>query len=489
MAARKYRKKGTSVLYTAHGFHFYKGAPIANWLVYYPAELLCSLWTDGLITINTEDYERAKRKFHAKETYYIPGVGIDTKKFHQISGDSHKMRQELGISENEVMLLSVGELSPRKNHRVVLEALGSLQKEVDSSKVHYFICGTGTLKSELEMLSHTLGLKENVHFLGYRSDISKLCQIADLYLFPSLQEGLPVALMEAVASRTPVLCSRIRGNEDLIKCSQDMFAPLDAKELFVLLKEKMADEKGEIKREYIKKRMAESVGVNYDTLSSFDLSAVEEDMSKIYEGGAYKLEDISDCFFFQKLLSRQQFLEELGIERDAFLLFSIGELNGNKNHLTILQALPALPSKLHYMIAGEGPLEEMLKKKAKELGVADRVHLLGYRTDVAKLLQIADGYLLPSIREGLNVSLMEAMASGLPCICSDIRGNEDLIKEKKGGYRIKSKDIKGWREKIEALYGMDKKERIVMGEYNRKAVLSFSMEEVKGKMKRIYEGS
>ena len=81
LVAKKYRKAGTKVIYMAHGFHFYKGAPKKNWLLYYPIEKKCARYTDLLITINQEDYLLAKKKFHAKCVKYLPGIGIDLNKF------------------------------------------------------------------------------------------------------------------------------------------------------------------------------------------------------------------------------------------------------------------------------------------------------------------------------------------------------------------------------------------------------------------------
>ena len=215
LAAKKYRKSGTKVIYTAHGFHFFKGAPLKNWLLYYPVEWICAFWTDELITINKEDYARAQRHMHAKHITYIPGVGVDLKKFSPdiyTEEEIANARAELGVDTDEKMLLSVGELIPRKNHESVIRALA----KVNNPKIKYFICGTGELREYLERLIEELGLTENVRLLGYRTDISKLCDCADLFVFPSLQEGLPVALMEAIASKTAVICSDIRGNTDLV---------------------------------------------------------------------------------------------------------------------------------------------------------------------------------------------------------------------------------------------------------------------------------
>ena len=170
----------TKVIYTAHGFHFFKGAPLLNWLIYYPVERFLSRWTDMLITINQEDYNRAKKSFHAKRTEYIPGVGIDIKKFLCGLIDRQEKRKRLELKDTDIMLLSVGELSPRKNHGIVIEAIAQLENK----NYKYFICGQGQLKEKYESMIKEFGLEKQVFLLGYRNDISELCQAADLYIFP-----------------------------------------------------------------------------------------------------------------------------------------------------------------------------------------------------------------------------------------------------------------------------------------------------------------
>lgn len=206
------RKKGTKVIYMAHGFHFYNGAPLLNWMIYYPAEKFLSRFTDGLITINQEDYRRAQ-KFHAGKTILIPGVGIDLDKFQKKEPIRQEIRNKLGIPERKIILMSVGELTKRKNHMAVIEALACL-KEYD---ILYVVCGDGPMKARLRARAEELGVRERVKLLGFRKDIAELHKMADIFVFPSLQEGLPVALMEAMASGLPIVASRIRGNEDLIQ--------------------------------------------------------------------------------------------------------------------------------------------------------------------------------------------------------------------------------------------------------------------------------
>ena len=207
--------KTSPVIYTAHGFHFYSGAPVVNWLFYYPVEKLLSRYTDQQICINHEDYQRAKTKFHAHYTDYIPGVGIDLnrKELHQTI-DITKKKKELGLPLNKKILLSSGELIKRKNHETVIRALAQLKNKFDD--FHYIICGHGVLNDYLHTPAKQLDIADRVTFLGYRNDIFEIYQIADLFVFPSFQEGLPMALLEAMASGLPVVCSNIRGCSDLM---------------------------------------------------------------------------------------------------------------------------------------------------------------------------------------------------------------------------------------------------------------------------------
>lgn len=211
LAARKSRKKGTRIIYTAHGFHFYQGGPLINWLLYYPVERWLSRYTDELITINQEDYNRSK-KFKKTNAVYVPGVGIDLEEIRSTKIDRDRKREELGIPKESFLMTSVGELSKRKNHEVVIRALG----QVNNSDIHYIICGQGDLEEELKELTVSLNLEDQVHFLGFRRDIIEINMASDLFVFPSYQEGLPVALMEAMAAGLAVVASDIRGNEDLI---------------------------------------------------------------------------------------------------------------------------------------------------------------------------------------------------------------------------------------------------------------------------------
>lgn len=217
------RRSLPNVMYTAHGFHFFNGAPLINWLVYYPVERWLAHYTDALITINEEDYQRAK-KFHLrtntgedKKVYKVNGVGINLEAYQKISLDNHKKRQELEVGADDFLLLSVGELSKRKNHQIVIRALASMKEDCIRHKVRYLICGEGPERGKLLSLIKENGLEEIVFLMGYQTEVKEILAVSDCFVFPSKQEGLPVALLEALAVGVPCICSRIRGNLDLKK--------------------------------------------------------------------------------------------------------------------------------------------------------------------------------------------------------------------------------------------------------------------------------
>lgn len=212
LLGHKYRKIGVKVIYSAHGFHFYKGAPKKLWGVIYPVEWGLPWMTDTLITINKEDYNRAHAHFHSHELYYVPGVGIDIKKFNPHSIDAEKKRAEFDIGPEDIMLVAVGELNPNKNHQVLIKALS----KIDNPKVKLCIFGIGGLKEKLLALISRYNLQNRIKIIGYRRDINEIYQCADIFVFPSIREGLSAALMESMACACPVICTDIRGNNDLI---------------------------------------------------------------------------------------------------------------------------------------------------------------------------------------------------------------------------------------------------------------------------------
>lgn len=273
LAARDARKQGTKVIYTAHGFHFFKGAPIQNWLLFYPAEWVLAPLTDVLVTINREDYAFAKKHIHAKRIEYVPGVGVDTRKFRAGTGDRGEKRRELGFAETDFLILTVAEMTKNKNHATVLKALALLKDQPEYQTMYYLICGRGEQREALEKEAEALGIASHVRFLGYRHDVPELNGCSDVFAFMSFREGMPVALMEAMSSGLPAVCSRIRGNTDLIEDGVDGLlvdnTPLGVAEGLLRL--------------YRDPELRASLGcAAAERVSKFDAKQVQQEMKEIY---------------------------------------------------------------------------------------------------------------------------------------------------------------------------------------------------------------
>jgi len=223
MAAKKARKKGTRIIYTAHGFHFYKGASLKNWMLFYPVEKYLAKYTDTLITINGEDYELAKKKFNKRcmDIRYVPGVGVDEKKFAEKPSkeERHRIRESLSLKDDDYVMIFPAELSKRKNQMWLIKNLLPLFK--NNNKIHLLLPGKDSLNGRCQRLSRKLGLEKQVHFLGFRNDINILLKISDIAISSSKQEGLPVNLLEAAYAGLPIAATDCRGNRDIVECSNN----------------------------------------------------------------------------------------------------------------------------------------------------------------------------------------------------------------------------------------------------------------------------
>jgi len=271
MAANKYRKNGTMVFYTAHGFHFYKGGPKSARLMYYPMEKFLAKKTDVLITLNHEDYDIAGCKFRPGCVEYVPGVGIDTKEFIKDQGSRDRIRNEFFVAEDKILLLSVGELNENKNHEVIIRALGKLQNE----NIIYIVCGDGILREHLSALARSEGATDRFILAGYREDIIAFYSAADIFCHSSFREGLPVSLMQAMATGLPVICSKIRGNVDLVSDGTEGF--LVSGNDINTYKEKIDLLRADPEKRYA---MGKAAG---EKAALFDLEIVMEDMIRIYK--------------------------------------------------------------------------------------------------------------------------------------------------------------------------------------------------------------
>ena len=209
MAARKARKQGTRVMYMVHGFHFYKGAPLPNWMLFCPVERMMASKADCICTINREDYARA-RKMRTPRAAYIHGVGIDTDRLRPGENPTD-LRNELGLPKEAFLVLSVGELNANKNQQVIIRAIARMKDPA----IHYVLCGKGDQRQNLEVLARELDIADHIHFLGYRKDIADICRQSDVFALPSRREGLPFAAMEAMYCGLPLVNSGIRGLTDI----------------------------------------------------------------------------------------------------------------------------------------------------------------------------------------------------------------------------------------------------------------------------------
>lgn len=215
LAARKSRKRGTKVFYTAHGFHFYKGAPKKNWLIWYPVEKFMCRHTDKLITINEEDYQLARSKFPV-ETCHIHGVGVSVSRYHPHSAEEEEvLRKEESLSAQDFVVLCTGELNANKDQRTLIDAAVLCRDRIPELKV--LLAGNGPLESTLrEQISgnHAEGY---IRLLGYRTDLERVVPAADVIVSCSHREGLGLNLIEGMLCGKTVIAVENRGHRELVE--------------------------------------------------------------------------------------------------------------------------------------------------------------------------------------------------------------------------------------------------------------------------------
>ena len=215
-----------SVLYTAHGFHFYEGAPLRHWLLYYSAEKLAVKWTDGLIVMNQEDFEAAQKRLGFREghnLFFVHGVGVPVIDYSYVNRDVQRtpsVRSELGINSEDVVVACIGELNPNKNQSLLLDAWKRVTDK--RSNVHLLIIGDGAYRQKLERQNFEQNIR-NVHLLGYRNDVPYILQETDILAHVSKREGLPKVILEAMAASKPIVATGVRGNRDLIEHGRNGF--------------------------------------------------------------------------------------------------------------------------------------------------------------------------------------------------------------------------------------------------------------------------
>lgn len=214
LAARKHRRNGSKIIYTTHGLAYTRFSTKKQWMVYYWSEKIASLFTDLIITINHEDEEKVK-KLWCKTVKRINGVGVDTVRYHDVEIDAEEYKKQLGLPTDKIMVLSVGEISERKNHQIIVKALGSLPTKDDYI---YVICGRevgdGNLTKNLIQLAKESGV--DLYLLGHRTDIPQILHCSDIGAIPSVREGLGLAGIQSLCAEVPLVGTAIQGIREYI---------------------------------------------------------------------------------------------------------------------------------------------------------------------------------------------------------------------------------------------------------------------------------
>ncbi|WP_424767273.1 glycosyltransferase family 4 protein [Paenibacillus sp. sgz302251] len=274
-AAQGARKNGTKVVYTAHGFHFCKGASVVNWLLYYPIEKRLSGLTDCLVTINEEDYNLAvARGFKAKRIAHVHGVGVNLNHYNPIPQiEKWRLRQELDYRTDDFLMFYAAEFNKNKNHKLLLHALAEMKDQVPHARL--LLAGQGPLLAECRELAEQLGISAMVNFLGYRKDIDRLLPMCDVAVASSLREGLPVNIMEAMACGLPIVATRNRGHTELVVEGKNgyLLAPDQVTEFASMLL--ALSRNGELRH-----RMG---AVSADIIKKYSLTQVVQELNDIYK--------------------------------------------------------------------------------------------------------------------------------------------------------------------------------------------------------------
>lgn len=254
-----------------HGFHFYKGAPIVNWGIYYPIERIMAHYTDTIITMNIEDYERAQ-KFKVKETHKINGVGVDLSSYNINLFDKDETRRKLNLKKDDFVIIMIAEVNKNKNHKQMIDAVDELKQRGINVKV---ICaGDGPLIEELKQDIASRNLDKNITMLGSRNDINELITASDIGILMSYREGLPRNIMELMACGKPVIGTNIRGIRDLID---------DGLTGFLVNVNDSVDTAVKIEGLFKDRRLIKTMGINsYESVKNYELDKVIESLVEVY---------------------------------------------------------------------------------------------------------------------------------------------------------------------------------------------------------------
>ncbi len=273
LSAKKARKRGTKVIYTAHGFHFTKGGPWQNWALYYPIEKILSRYMDCLITINEEDYSFAKKSLYTKDIRFVNGVGVDTDKMQKQTEEKKlQLRKSCGYKAEDFILFFAGELSYRKHQDLLIKAVALVKEEIPDIKL--LLAGDGALMNKYKQMVEENKLEKQVLLLGYSSEVVNLLLLSDISVSSSRREGLPVNVMEGMAAGLPLIVTDSRGNRDLIINNENGYVvDIEDEKQFAQAIIKL------YKNPDIRKKFAEN---NLRDINKYSLHVILQEMIKIY---------------------------------------------------------------------------------------------------------------------------------------------------------------------------------------------------------------
>lgn len=266
-----HKNKVDKIIYTVHGFHFYKGNNKIKNFIFKNIEKFLAHWTDAIITINKEDFETAQ-KFKLRnngKVYFTHGVGIDLDQYKDIKVNINKKKEDLGLDKNDIILISIGDVNKNKNISLLIDIIANC----NNKKIKCLVCGKGPEIEQLKIKAKKLNIEDQIIFLGFRSDIKELLKISDIYISTSKREGLPRALMEAMASGLPCIVSKIRGNIDLIENGKGGYCCNNISEYTESIY-------NIIEKKEVTKKM---INYNLNIIKEYDIKKVVKEIQKIYK--------------------------------------------------------------------------------------------------------------------------------------------------------------------------------------------------------------
>lgn len=245
LAAIDARKLNTKLIYTAHGFHFFKGAPLKYWVLFFPVEKFLTQMTDAVITINSEDFNLIKKTGSKKANYFlIPGIGVNRLNFHPVEINiQQNLRKEKNISLHKKILIYSAEFIPRKNHQFIIESVASYPETFQNMLILF----AGKGKDEIKLVEKVNELKLNhiIKFIGFRTDIDEIYKLSDIGISSSKQEGLGLNLVEEMMCGLPLIATEDRGHKEIISHNKNgLLFPQSDKKAFANAVQKLVSDPG-----------------------------------------------------------------------------------------------------------------------------------------------------------------------------------------------------------------------------------------------------